>query len=54
MFDARSSTQQITNDLTAEEVRALLNLEPHATWFRARHIYQQPTNCARRITSTIS
>ena len=31
MFDARSSTQQMTNDLTAEEVRALLNLEPHAT-----------------------
>jgi uncharacterized protein len=31
MFDVRCSTQQMTNDLTAEEVRALLKLEPHAT-----------------------
>ena len=30
----------MTDDLTPEEVRALLKLEPHAT----RDIYQQPTN----------
>src|SRR5260370_17099343 len=31
MFNVRCSTQQTTNDLTAEQIRALLKLESHAT-----------------------
>src|SRR5262245_3553746 len=30
-LDVESSRERMTNDLTAEEVRALLKLEPHAT-----------------------
>ena len=45
---------RMTNDLSAEEVRALLKLEPHALRLRARHVYQQPTNCARGAPGIIS
>jgi uncharacterized protein len=31
MFGVQCSTEQMTNDLTAEEIRASLELEPHAT-----------------------
>jgi hypothetical protein len=52
MFDVQT---RMTNGSSAEEVRALIKLKPYATCgFRAHHIYQQPTNCARRAPSTIS
>jgi hypothetical protein len=44
----------MTNDLTADEVRVVLKLEPHGTRGFVRRVYQQPTNCARRTLSTIS
>jgi hypothetical protein len=45
----------MTNDLSAEEVRALLNLEPHATcgFVRVTFISNQ-TDCARWPSSTVS